>query len=189
MHQTHRVCVGKAPSWLPSCWCRSSSKDHHLPHSYDIGQNLHHKAYTNLILHANPVIEGGWQLGLETTLLLAHACELALHASQNLSDSELDAHIQDVILSSPLHHKCLLTASRQQVTVTLRLNIQTNRTGFSTPNLHQDILVMNACSPTSYGADLMVQLLVVPPMGSPMAMQTKHPAATTDRFVPIPPRT
>ena len=92
--------------------------------------------------------------------------------SQNLLDGELDALIRDVFPLSMLTGVPEFPTTSQTPTGcgsppggcnTPHLDIRTNGTGFSTPNSHRGISVMNAYPkypPTSSHTDLPVQVLL-----------------------------
>ncbi|KAH9067766.1 hypothetical protein EDB87DRAFT_1800610 [Lactarius vividus] len=155
--------------------------------AHDIDQHLLQEAYAALILRDEPVsIEEGRELGLGTTLRLAHAREIA-RAPVNLAGVELDALIQDLFqLSAPIrvyeHPSTLQTPTGRGTPTggrnTPQLGIQTNGTGHSISNSHRGGLVMNAYLPVSSHAGSPVQVRVVPPTGSPMATQTERPMTT-----------
>jgi len=128
-------------------------------HTHDIDRNLLQKAYTDLTIRDGPItIEEGRLLGLETALLLARAREFARapvfsgkksgaqRFSINVSEGELDAIVQYIFQLSLLNGVPERPPTPQTPTGrgtpaggrnTPQLGIQTNGTGYPSPNSHR----------------------------------------------------
>jgi hypothetical protein len=167
-----------------------------LYHTHEIDRKYLLAAYTELAVRDDPItIEEGLLLGLETSLRLAHARELARapvfsgkkHGNPrspiNLAGSELDVLINrlfnlslpDTITERPPTPQTPTgrgtpTGGRN----TPQLGIQTNGTGSPVPNPARGGSVMKACPPFSSHANLPVQ---VPQTGSTVTQMDTSMAA------------
>ena len=142
-----------------------------LYHTHDVNRNLLQAAYAALTVRDESItIEEGRQLGLETSLRLAHAREIArapvlsgkrpgaARSPINIADSDLDMVIKrlfNLSLSDANHATTERPSTPQTPTGrgtptggrnTPRLDIQTNGTGSPAPNSARGRSVMNAYS-------------------------------------------